>query len=141
MIRHEHSYGNEPFAGLTRGRFRARGQHAQDFPDREPRHPDAARECANQAVGTLYSWAFTLPFDLCFRFDEIVTEWVETERLAYRALSGWDMEALAAFQPDGAGTKETFTLKYRAPADWSWLMPARLVRLASGRRWQTSRAA
>lgn len=82
-----------------------------------------------RGVGTIYQWKFRLPFGLCFRFEEIVTEWVEPERLAYRALSGWDMEALAMFQPDGAGTRETFTLKYRAPAIWSWVLPRWLIAL------------
>lgn len=67
-------------------------------------------------VGTMYRWKLTLPLGLRFRFDEIVTEWAEPERLAYRAVSGWDMEASALFEPDGNGTRETFTLRYRAPS-------------------------
>lgn len=75
----------------------------------------------------MYRWKFTLPLGLRFRFDEIVTEWAEPERLAYRAVSGWDMEASALFEPDGSGTRETFTLRYRAPSPWNWLMPAWLI--------------
>ena len=44
-------------------------------------------------VGTIYRWTFALPLGLTFRFDEVVTEWVENERIAYRAVSGWKMEA------------------------------------------------
>ncbi|MEK7786980.1 MAG: hypothetical protein AAB658_16375, partial [Chloroflexota bacterium] len=31
-------------------------------------------------VGTVYRWTFALPLGLTFRFDEVVTEWVENER-------------------------------------------------------------
>ncbi len=80
-------------------------------------------------VGTIYRWTFTLPLGLIFRFDEVVTEWIEPERLAYRAVSGWEMEALAVLIPDNGGTQETFTLRYRAPGLWNWLIPRWLVRL------------
>ncbi len=80
-------------------------------------------------VGTIYRWTFALPFGLHFKFDEVVTEWIEPERLAYRAVSGWEMEALAVFTPEDGGTRETFTLCFRAPGLWNWLIPKWLVRL------------
>jgi hypothetical protein len=36
----------------------------------------------------VYRWGFELLLRLTFRFDEVVTEWVEPERFAYRAISG-----------------------------------------------------
>lgn len=80
-------------------------------------------------TGTIYRWMFTLPLGLTFKFDEVVTEWIEPERLAYCAISGWEMEALAVLMPDNGGTQETFTLRYRTPGFWNWLMPRWLVRL------------
>lgn len=80
-------------------------------------------------VGTIYRWTFTLPFGLTFKFDEVVTEWIEPRGLAYRAVSGWQMEASAALTPDHEGTQETFTLRYHALGLWNWLIPGWLVRL------------
>ncbi len=80
-------------------------------------------------VGAIYRWIFTLPLGLTFKFDEVVTEWIEPSRLAYRAISGWQMEASAVLTPDNEGTQEIFTLRYHAPGLWSWLIPGWLVRL------------
>ncbi len=80
-------------------------------------------------AGTVYRWTFTLPLGLRFTFDEAVTEWVEPERFAYRALSGWQMEAINALTPENGGTRLTFTLRYRFPSPWKWLVPQWLVRL------------
>ena len=74
-------------------------------------------------VGTIYRWTFTLPFGLRFQFAEVVTEWIEPERLAYRSISGWEMEALATFTAEEEGTREAFTLRYRLPGLWGWLIP------------------
>ena len=77
-------------------------------------------------VGTVYRWAFNLPLGLTFRFDETVTEWVENERIAYRAVSGWEMEAGPVLTPERGGTRFHFTLSYRFPGLWKltphWLM-------------------
>jgi uncharacterized membrane protein len=84
-------------------------------------------------VGTVYRWTFRLPFGLRFTFDEVVTEWVEPERFAYRATSGWDIEAVTALAPEDGGTRVTFTLRYRLPEIWGWLIPKWLERLGSDR--------
>ncbi len=77
-------------------------------------------------VGTKYRWTFALPFGLTFRFDEVVTEWVENERIAYRAISDWEMEAGPVLTPERGGTRFHFTLRYRFPGLWKltprWLM-------------------
>lgn len=56
----------------------------------------------------------------------MVAEWVENERIAYRALSGWEMKAEAALRPERGGTRFQFTLRYRLPVLWKltphWLM-------------------
>lgn len=80
-------------------------------------------------VDTVYRWTFTLPFGLTFRFDEVVIEWVENERFAYRAVSGWEMEAINVLTPDNRGTCITFMLRYRFPGVWDWLIPPWLVYL------------
>ncbi len=77
-------------------------------------------------VGTVYRWTFALPLGLTFRFDEVVTEWVPNERIAYRAISGWEMEAGPVLTPEQNGTRFHFTLRYRFPGLWKltprWLM-------------------
>ncbi len=77
-------------------------------------------------VGTVNRLTFALPFGVIFRFDELVTEWVENERIAYRAISGWAMEAEAVLKPEDGGTCFRFTLHYRFPGLWKltphWLM-------------------
>jgi uncharacterized protein YndB with AHSA1/START domain len=60
----------------------------------------------------------------------VVTEWVEPERFAYRAVSGWEMEAVNALAPEDGGTRIAFTLRYRLPDVWGGLIPRPLVRLA-----------
>ena len=79
-------------------------------------------------VGTQYRWTFALPFGLIFRFDEVVTEWVENERMAYRAISGWEMEAGPVLTPEQNATRFHFTLRYRFPGLWK-LTPRLLMRL------------
>ncbi len=77
-------------------------------------------------VGTKYRWTFALPLGLTFRFDEVVTEWVQNECIAYRAISGWEMEAGPVLTRDRGGTCFHFTLRYRFPGLWKmaprWLM-------------------
>lgn len=80
-----------------------------------------------RGAGTVYRWTFTLPLGLRLRFDEVVTEWAEGERFAYRATSGWEMEAVTALAPLDGGTLVTFTLRYRLPGLWHHLMPRWLV--------------
>lgn len=102
----------------------------------EPRKPFLTRNPVTRmqvigeqtsGIGTVYSWTFRLPFGLLFQFDEVVTEWVEPQRLAYRATSGWQMEAVAALRPEGDGTDQTFTLRYQLTRPWNWLIPRWLV--------------
>ena len=78
--------------------------------------------------GTIYKWSFRLPFGPTFRFDELVTEWVEGERISYRALSGWAMEFRAALAPEGSGTRFRIQLLYSLPFPWR-LVPPGLIRL------------
>ncbi len=77
-------------------------------------------------VGTVYHWAFALPLGLTFRFDEVVTEWVLNERIAYRAISGWEMEAGLVLTLERGGTRFHFILRYRLPGLWKltprWLL-------------------
>ena len=80
-------------------------------------------------VGTMHRWTFKLPLGLTFRFDEVVTEWVEPERFAYWAVSGWEMEVVNTLAPENGDTRITFTLRYRLPGIWGWLVPRPLVRL------------
>ena len=80
-------------------------------------------------VGTMHRWTFKLPLGLTFRFEEVVTEWIELKRFAYRAVSGWEMQAVNALAPEDGGTEITFTLSYRFPGLWRWLIPRPLVRL------------
>lgn len=80
------------------------------------------------SVGTKYRWTFALPLGLTFRFDEMVTEWVENERIAYRANSGWEMEAGPVLAPERGGTRFNFTLPYRFPGFWR-LTPDWLIQL------------
>ena len=70
-----------------------------------------------------------MPLGLTFRFDEVVTEWIEPERFAYRAISGWEMEAVNTLAPKDGSTRISFTLRYRFPGVWRWLIPRPLVRL------------
>ena len=60
---------------------------------------------------------------------EVVTEWLAAKRLAYRALSGGEMEAAATFRPEGGGTQHTFVLRYHIPGLWGRLIPCWLVKL------------
>lgn len=83
-------------------------------------------------VGTVYRWTFRLPFGLMFRFDEVVTEWVEGERIAYRATSGWRMEARVTLTPEGSGTSLRVVLRYRLPGLWG-LTPRWFVELGCRR--------
>lgn len=69
-------------------------------------------------VGTQYRWTFALPLGLIFRFDELVMEWAPNERIAYRAISGWEMEAGATLAPESGGTRFHFILRYRLPGLW-----------------------
>jgi uncharacterized membrane protein len=66
------------------------------------------------------------PLGLTFRFDEVVTEWAPNERIAYRAISGWEMEAGPVLTPERGGTRFDFTLRYRLPGLWKltprWFM-------------------
>jgi uncharacterized protein YndB with AHSA1/START domain len=80
-------------------------------------------------AGTIYRWTFRLPFGITFRFDEVVTEWVEHERFAYRAISGWQMEAVNALTSEDGRTRLTFTLRYQLAGPWRWMIPRWLLRL------------
>lgn len=80
-------------------------------------------------VATVYRWTFKLPFSPTFQFDEVVTEWLEPEKFAYRAVTGWKMEAVNALAPEDGSTRITFSLRYRLPTSWGWLLPRPLVRL------------
>jgi len=80
------------------------------------------------SIGTVYRWTFTLPLGLTFRFDEVITEWVKNERIAYRAISGWEMEAGPMLTPERGGTRFHFTLRYRFPGLWK-LTPRWLIEL------------
>ncbi|MCZ7574394.1 MAG: SRPBCC family protein [Ardenticatenaceae bacterium] len=82
-------------------------------------------------AGTVYRWTFALPLGLTLQFDEVVTEWIENQCLAYRAISGWEMAAASALAPDDGGTRVTFTLRYQLPGLWQWLIPRRLARLGA----------
>lgn len=84
-------------------------------------------------VGTIYRWTFTLPLGLRFRFEEVVTEWLEPVHFAYRAISNWKMEAVTSLVPEESGTKVSFTLHYSMPGLWNWLVPKWLVRLGCQR--------
>lgn len=83
----------------------------------------------NAGVGTIYQWTFTLPLGLKFSFKEVVTEWLEPERFAYRAISNWEMEAINALIPKNGGTTISFTLRYQFPPGWNWLIPRWVVKL------------
>lgn len=78
-------------------------------------------------VGTINRLTFTMPLGLTFRFDEEVTEWVEGERIAYRAISGWEMEAWAVLCQEDSGTRFQFILHYQLRGLWKltprWFMP------------------
>lgn len=95
-------------------------------------HMQLVRE-QTEGIGTVYRWTFTLPLGPCFGFDEVVTEWVEPVRFAYRATSGWEMDAVTALTPEDGGTRVTFTIRYCLPGIWNWLMPEWLERLGSAR--------
>ncbi len=86
-----------------------------------------------RGVGTVYHWTFMLPLGLRFQFDEVVTAWVENERFAYRAVSGWQMEAVTQLTPESGGTCVHFTLRYRLSGVWKWVIPHWLAQL--GCRW------
>jgi uncharacterized protein YndB with AHSA1/START domain len=80
-------------------------------------------------VGTVYRWTFTLPLGLTFQFDEVVTAWIENERFAYQAVSGWEMEAITQLTPEPGGTCVDFTLRYRLSGVWKWVIPCWLAQL------------
>lgn len=84
-------------------------------------------------VGTVYRWFFTLPFGIRFQFDEVVTDWLEPERFAYRAISAWQMEAVTALSPESGGTRVAFTLRCRFPGVWHWLIPKWVMRRGARR--------
>lgn len=79
-------------------------------------------------VGTIYRWTFALPLGLTFRFNEEVTEWMVYERIAYRAISGWEMEAWAVLCQEDSGTCFQFTLHYQLRGFWK-LTPRWFMRL------------
>lgn len=84
-------------------------------------------------VGTVFRWTFTFPLGVRLSFDERVTEWVEPRWFAYCAVSGWQMEAVSALEPENSGTRVTFTLRYSLPGIWQWLIPRWLEQLGSER--------
>src|SRR3989304_1758083 len=71
-------------------------------------------------VGTIYRWTFALPLGLTFRFDEVVTEWVKNERITYRAVSGWEMEAGPGLTPEQGGKRFPFPPRHRLPGPWEF---------------------
>ncbi len=81
-----------------------------------------------EGVGTVYRWKFRLPFGPCFTFDEEVTAWEPNRRLAYRAMTGWEMTAESRLEAEGKGTRLTFTLDCRLPGLWG-LIPTCLMKL------------
>ncbi len=82
-----------------------------------------------EGVGTIYRWTFRLPFGFSFpvgltvRFEEVVTAWEPARQVGYEATSGWQMRARGKLVPTAFGTRAVFTLGYRLPRPWSWLMP------------------
>lgn len=74
-------------------------------------------------VGTIYRWSYGLPRGPRLGFEEVVTEWEEGRKMAYRAISGWDMHATGELAPTAGGTAYTFTLEYRPPRPWDFLIP------------------
>jgi hypothetical protein len=84
-------------------------------------------------VGTIYRWTFSLPFGPTFRFDEMIVDWIEDRRVAYRAISGWTMEASSALEPEDGGTRYTFAVRGRFPGVWRWLIAGWMVRLGCQR--------
>lgn len=78
-------------------------------------------------VGTVYRWTFNVPLGASLSLEEVVTEWVENERFAYRAISGWPMEAVNTLESEGGGTRLASTFRYRLPKPWCWLLPRRAV--------------
>lgn len=80
------------------------------------------------AVGSRYRWEFhRLGFH--FRLDSEVTESRFGERLAFRSLIGWEMEAETDLQAERGGTRLTYRMRYRFPAPLRWLIPGPLIRL------------
>ena len=78
----------------------------------------------SRGVGTIYRWSFGLPWGGSrIGFDEEVTEWIEGQRFAYRAISGWAMRASTELGPVPAGTHVIFSLEYRLPWPWGLLVP------------------
>lgn len=78
-------------------------------------------------AGTVYRWTFDVPFGESLSLEAVVTEWEENARFAYRATSGWPMEAVNTLEPEGDGTRRTSTFRYRLPDPWRWLLPRRAV--------------
>jgi hypothetical protein len=80
------------------------------------------------AVGSRYRWEFRR-LGLGGRLDSVVTESVPGRRLAFRALAGWEMEAAVTLRPENGGTRLLFSMRYRLPFPFRWLVPGGLVRL------------
>lgn len=76
----------------------------------------------------MYCWAFNPSLGLSFRSDEVVTEWVDNERIAYRAISGWEMQATVVLTPERGSTRFHFALRCRLPGLWK-LTPRWLIQL------------
>lgn len=80
------------------------------------------------AIGSRYRWEFHR-LGIHFRLDSEVTESHFAERLAFRGLPGWEMEAEADLLPADGGTRLIYRMRYRFPAPLRWLIPGPLIRL------------
>lgn len=80
------------------------------------------------AVGSRYQWGFHR-LGLQFRLESEVTESRFGERLAFRGLAGWRMEAEVDILPESGGTRLIYHMRYRFPAPLRWLIPGPLIRL------------
>lgn len=90
--------------------------------------PHLARLDAVPGEGTRYRWEFKR-FGLGFRLDSIVTDYRPGQRLIFKGVGGWTMDAQVDLRPDAGGTRLDFRIRYQFGAPLRWLVPGALIRL------------
>lgn len=65
-------------------------------------------------VGVKTRWAY-LWKGRTFEWEDVTTEWVEGRRVAWRTVSGWDMEDSFTLEPLGGDTRVIYDMRYSLP--------------------------
>lgn len=88
-------------------------------------------------VGTKTRWLYAYK-GKPFAWDDVVTEWEPEKRVAWKAISGWEMQDSFTLQPENDGTLLVYDMDYRLPyGPLGWLygkliLEPRMARHLSG---------